>query len=55
MFDIHAADERYNYERIVEEMAAKKVYKTNMLFPLQLEFSKNECMVITIYNLKKKN
>jgi DNA mismatch repair protein MutL len=46
MFDIHAADERYNYERIVEEMAAKKVYKTNMLFPLQLEFSKNECMVI---------
>ena len=46
MFDIHAADERYNYERIVDEMASKKVYTTNMLFPLQLEFTKNECMLI---------
>lgn len=46
MFDIHAADERYNYERIVEEMKSKKIYTTNMLFPLQLEYSHNEFMII---------
>ena len=46
MFDIHAADERYNYERIVEEMKNKKVYTTNMLFPLELEYNHNEFMAI---------
>ena len=46
MFDIHAADERYNYERIVEEMKSKKIYTTNMLFPLELEYSHNEFMMI---------
>ncbi len=46
MFDIHAADERYNYERIVHEMKEKKIYKTNMLFPLTLEYPKNEYMKI---------
>ncbi len=46
MFDIHAADERYNYERIVSEMENKKTYITNMLFPLTLEYPHNEFMVI---------
>ena len=46
MFDIHAADERYNYERIVAEMENKKIYTTNMLFPLELEYNHNEFMAI---------
>ena len=46
MFDIHAADERYNYERIVSQMENKKIYQTNMLFPLTLEYPHNEYMII---------
>ncbi len=46
MIDIHAAAERTNYERILNEMDNKKVYTTSMLFPLQLEFSHNEFMSI---------
>ena len=46
MFDIHAADERYNYEHVVEQMKNKKYYITDMLFPIQLEYSHNEFMTI---------
>ena len=46
MFDIHAADERHNYEYIVDLINSKKVYTTNMLFPLQLEYSTNEFLKI---------
>ncbi len=46
MIDIHAAAERTNYERILNEMNNAKVYTTSMLFPLQLEFTHNEFMNI---------
>ena len=46
MFDIHAADERYNYERIVDAVNSKKVYTTKMLIPLNLEYSHKEYMNI---------
>ncbi len=46
MFDIHAADERHNYEYIVDQIESKKVYTTNMLFPITLEYSTNEFMRI---------
>ena len=46
MFDIHAADERYNYERIVDIIKNKKVYKVNMLFPISLEFTSHEALNI---------
>ncbi len=46
MFDIHAADERANYEKIVDAINAKQVYTTKMLIPLTLEYSHNEFMNI---------
>ena len=46
MFDIHAADERANYEKIVDAIEAGKVYTTNMLFPIQLEYPQNEYLKI---------
>ena len=46
LFDIHAADERYNYERVVENLKNKKVYTTDMLFPIQLEYPHNEFITI---------
>lgn len=47
MFDIHAADERHNYELYLDYIESKKTYTTNMLFPLQLEFSQKEYMDIS--------
>ena len=44
--DIHAANERINYEKYMEALENKKVYTTSMLFPIQLEFPKNEYLVI---------
>ena len=46
IFDIHAADERANYEKIVDAINSKKVYTTKMLIPLNLEYSHNEFMNI---------
>ena len=46
IFDIHAADERYNYEKYQDILANKKTYITNMLFPIQLEYSSKEFMDI---------
>ena len=46
MIDIHAANERINYERYMEALKSDKVYTTNMLFPIQLEYSSNEFMNI---------
>ena len=46
IFDIHAADERYNYEKYQDILANKKTYITNMLFPIQLEYSSKEFMEI---------
>ncbi len=46
MFDIHAADERHNYEIMLDKLSNSKVYTTNMLFPITLEYSHNEFMKI---------
>ena len=46
MIDIHAAAERCNYEKYLEKMASKKIYTTQMLFPVQLEYSHTEFMNI---------
>ena len=46
MFDIHAADERHNYELFLDKLENKKIYTTQMLFPITLEYTKNEYMNI---------
>lgn len=46
IIDIHAANERVNYERFLAAMEDSKIYTTNMLFPIQIELSKNEFMNI---------
>lgn len=46
MFDIHAADERHNYEKYLEYFEGKKVYTTDMLFPITLEYKTDEFMNI---------
>ena len=44
--DIHAANERINYEKYLNALKSDVVNTTSMLFPLMLEFTKNEYMVI---------
>ena len=46
IIDIHAAHERCNYEYYLNRLENKKVYTTSMLFPVTLEYSKNEYMNI---------
>ena len=46
MIDIHAANERINYERYMESLRNRDVYTTSMLFPITLEYPKNEFMRI---------
>ena len=46
MIDIHAANERINYERYMKALEEKKVYTTSMLFPISLEYSESEFMAI---------
>lgn len=46
MIDIHAANERINYERYMEALRNRDVYTTSMLFPITLEYPKNEFMRI---------
>lgn len=46
ILDIHAANERINYEKYLSELKAQKVSTINLLFPINLEFSKNEYMII---------
>lgn len=40
MIDIHAANERINYERYMEALKNRDVYTTSMLFPITLEYPK---------------
>ena len=42
MIDIHAANERINYEKYMKKLAEQQTYTTNMLFPLQFEYTHNE-------------
>lgn len=46
MIDIHAANERINYERYMEELKHENVYTTDMLIPITLEYPNNEYMKI---------
>ncbi len=46
MIDIHAANERINYERYMKALKERDVYTTSMLFPITLEYPKNEFMKI---------
>lgn len=46
MIDIHAANERINYEKYMEALKNKKIYTTEMLFPIQIEYPKNEFLTI---------
>ena len=42
MIDIHAANERINYEKYMKNLEKQQTYTTNMLFPLQFEYAHNE-------------
>ena len=42
MIDIHAANERINYEKYMKNLSIQQTYTTNMLFPLQFEYTHNE-------------
>ena len=42
MIDIHAANERINYEKYKKSLEEQSIYKTNMLFPICIEYTKNE-------------
>ncbi len=44
MFDIHAANERINYEYYLKKLKEAKIYTTNMLFPITIEYTPNEFM-----------
>ena len=46
LIDQHAAAERVNYEKYKKAMANPKQDTISMLFPLNLDFSKDECLII---------
>lgn len=51
MIDIHAANERINYEKYLKELKNQVVNKTNMLFPISMELSAKDYM--TVMNSKE--
>lgn len=46
IIDIHAANERINYEKYLNELKEQNVNTINLLFPISIEFTKNEYMTI---------
>lgn len=46
MIDIHAANERINYEKLLNELKKKEVSKISMLFPVNIELTKNEFITV---------
>lgn len=46
LIDQHAAAERYNYEKFKKAIKNPKQEKINMLFPLNLEYPKDEFLII---------
>ena len=46
MIDIHAANERINFEIYLDALKNKKIYKTSTLFQVQIELPKNEYLII---------
>ncbi len=45
MIDIHAANERINFEIYLDALKNKKSYTTSTLFPIQIELPKNEYLI----------
>lgn len=46
IMDIHAANERINYEKYLNALKIRKFAKMTMLFPLTFEYSTNEFMIL---------
>lgn len=46
MIDIHAANERINYEKLLNALKEKEVSKISTLFPINIELTKNEFLII---------
>lgn len=46
IIDIHAANERINYEKYLKELQNQKTNSISLLFPINIEYSKNEYMII---------
>lgn len=46
MIDQHAAKERCNYERFKEAMGKPNIASTNLLFPITIELSNNEFIIL---------
>lgn len=46
IMDIHAANERINYERYLKALKERKFAKMTLLFPITLEYSTNEFMIL---------
>ena len=49
MIDIHAANERINYELYLEKLKNQVISSINLLFPINIEFTKNEYLIIKEY------
>ena len=50
MIDIHAANERINYERMLKSLESTKVTTTDLLFPFNIELSTSEYEKIKEYS-----
>lgn len=46
IIDIHAANERINYEKYLKQLKEAKTSSINLLFPINIELTKNEYMTI---------
>ncbi len=46
IIDIHAANERINYEKYMKALKEEKIYTTSLLFPINIELTKNEYMKV---------
>ena len=46
LIDQHAAQERINYERVLESLASKKIYTTPLLLPIPIELTTSEFLRI---------
>ncbi len=49
MIDIHAANERINYEIYLKKLIDKDITATNMLIPINIELTHNEYLIIKEY------
>lgn len=49
LIDIHAANERINYELYLKALKESNVNTINMLFPINIELTKNEFLIIKEY------